>query len=120
MDLLVPIIAAVCGIGGLIVAIVTYLSSRKTDEGTIAVANRVEQSDRLSALNEALGRDLDRTQRKVEELEATVDRGNEKARRLEEQVTVALANVGVLLSFIEQHVPIEIPRPRLRQVTNGR
>jgi hypothetical protein len=121
VNFLVPFIAAVCGIGGLVVAVVTYLSSRRRDAGTLTVATRVAESDRLSGLNEALGRDLDRTQKKVEELEATVDRGNRKARELEEQVNVALANVGILLSFIDQHVPVEVMRPRLREVrVNGR
>lgn len=120
MDLLFPLLGAATGIGALVVAIVTYISTHKTDEGTLHVGERVAESDRLLGLNEALGRDLDRTQKKVEELEATVDRGNVKALRLEEQVNVALANVGILLSFIDSHVPINIARPRLREVrSNG-
>jgi hypothetical protein len=121
MDLLFPLLAAVTSIGALTVSVVVYLSSRKNDAGTLQVENRVARSDELSALNEALGRDLDRTKDKVVELEASVESARQKAGQLEAQVNVALANVGILLAFIEQHVSLEIPRPRLREVhTNGR
>lgn len=117
-------------IGALIVAILTYRAGRQgTKDANLIQRASVHEAERQNDLKELditidnLRENLTSAQTQSTNLRADLATANSeisrlqsKTTQLEAQVTTALANVQIQSDFINEHIPLEIPRPVLRKV----
>lgn len=106
-------------IAALASAVISYLMWRSTRQGskdanTIAaeatrISERQVDLDLLTETSNTLRDNLSDARTEVVHLRKEV-------RSLREETTTALANVAILSEHIREHVPVEIPFPRLRRV----
>lgn len=110
------------GVGTILAAILVFIGPRDRKDANKIAKAAVEQSERQTDLDimtetiETLRNNLTDAQAQVVTLRSDLSEARKETRKLQSEATTALANVAVLSDHIRQHVPSDIPFPRLRRV----
>lgn len=123
---LAGILLGLAAIGGLGLSVVTFVATRRSNRDATAITKAVASVEERHAEFEimdgtvkTLRQNLVDAQVETNQLRADLTAARRDTRKLQEEVTVALANVAVLSEHIREHVPVDVPFPRLRKVSNG-
>lgn len=113
-------------IAALASAFVSYFMWRSTRQGNqdanqiAAEATRISERqtdlDVMEATITTLRGNVEDARTETARLREDLSQARKETQALQEEVTVALANVAILSDHIREHVPRDIPFPRLRPV----
>lgn len=114
------------GIAALASAVISFLMWRSTRQGSEDANKIAEEATRISEretdlaiMNSTMGTlraSLQDAQQETDKLREDLGEARKETRALQDEVNTALANVAILSDHIREHVPNEVPFPRLRRV----
>lgn len=119
MSLVSLVIVAATAIASIAAVVVAGLALRQAGEKNDAdtkIEKRVNDFNELTKMNDILRVGLNEAQDQTDKLTTDLAAAQRDLDRVNRSLDRALANVTLLNEYIEEHVPAEVPRPRLRPV----
>lgn len=119
----IQLAVAGAAVASVLVSAFAFIATRKHSTAELEIERRVSDISELKTMNEVLRAGLNDAQAQVNQLNGDLERARhtvtvtkDELVKLNEALNVALANVALLSDFIEQNVPLTIPRPVLRRM----
>lgn len=122
-ELIGTLILACAALASVVVSFLMWRSTRqgnedanKISEEATRVSERKADLDIMEITIRTLRTNLHDAQQETDHLRDDLKRARKETQTLQEETTIALANVAILSDHIREHVSLDVPFPRLRRV----